>query len=478
MKKNNIITNTIYAFLLQFTNLLFPVITSPYISRVLGTDRLGSVNLSNSVANWFTIFALFGTTSYGIREVAKIRNNPKQLNAFFSEMIVFKLIATIITLSVYLPLIFSVEKFSYEAQLYLLQGVSIFLNIFSFDWFFQGVEEYKYITTRSVFLKILSLCCLFVFIKTENDYVFLVGISIITLALANLLNFKYSLKFVKISFKDLNLKKHLKPLFIFLTSAFVISIYGILDNVFLGFIKSNTDVAFFTRAMTVLMICMSLTSTINNVIMPRLNNHFANNKEKYDELLRLTIDVVLMISIPIMFGVIILADDLMLLLGNEAFLPASYALVIMSPIVVLVPVSVWNYHQRMLPNNLEKTGLLIQAVTALISILMNYILIPYWGFIGAAVTHLFIDIFGLVASSIYLFRKDKFRIYILAYNAYWLAGIIMTTCIYILKSYFSVSWFSLLFYMLTGAVIYLLILLCFKNRTASLLTKKMFAKFN
>jgi len=469
MIRKSIIKNSIYAFLLQFVSMLYPLISSPYVSKVLGTDRLGVVNLATSVSNWFSIFAVFGITSYGVREVAKIRDDKELLNSFFSEMILIKIMASFFTLMVYLPLIFSISRFSQEYQLYLLQSLGVFLNIFSFDWFFQGVEEYRYITIRSLLIKLISLISLFVFVNTNSDYLIYAAISIITLAIGNIINFIYALKFIKIRFKNLSLKKHLKPLYIFLCSTLVISVYGILDGVFLGFLRSNTEVAYFTRAMMLLTLCMSLTSTINSVIMPRLTNYYSNNKKRYDELLLMTIDIILLISIPLMAGVFILADDLMLLMGGEAFLPAGKAVKIMAPIIVLVPVAVWNYHQRMLPNHCEKAGLYIQILTAILSVVLNCLLIPALGFIGVSITHLVVDIFGLSIGCIYMLKIDRILIFNKAQLKLFLATVIMSIVVYIQQLLLPVTWFNLFIIVSTGITLYFVSLTLMRDKSAKLI---------
>lgn len=458
MSKNSIFKNTFYAFLLQFTNMLYPLITAPYVSRVIGPDGLGKVDFSTSVVGWFTIIATFGTTTYGLREVAKCRDSKADLSQFFSEMLVIKITATIVAVAIYLPCIIFVQRFSKEYLLFLIQGTILLLNIFSIDWFFQGMEDYKYITTRSVLLKAISLAALFILVKAKGDYLIYAGISIFALSFSNVLNYVYSMRYVRITWKEINIKRHLKPLKVFFLSAMVISIYALLDQVLLGFMKSDRDVALYARAKMLLAAGIVLSSTISSVIMPRLNNYFVNDRERYTNLLRMSADIMLMVSVPVAAGIIVLAETAMLLFGGQEFANAGTALVVVAPLSVIVPIGIWNYQQRSLPYGYERIGLYGQIAMAVVSVIFNIILIPLMGYVGAAVSYLIAETTGDIIGFIYMHKKDGFRMFTLQQTKYFLAAGVMASLIMMIQEQLPPSWLSLLLCMFIGTLSYFTLL--------------------
>ncbi|OMC63051.1 flippase, partial [Paenibacillus odorifer] len=183
MQKKSLVRNFIYNLIYTGLNLLFPLITAPYVSRVLGATNLGKVNFASTVVNWFVLFAAFGVTTYGVREVAKIKKKGKDLDKLFSEIFIINGVLSIIVTIIYLYVIFNVKEFNSEFSLFLIMSLSIILNMFSIDWFYQGIEEYRYITIRSTVFKVISLICIFLFVKEEGHYVIFGLISILSTSL-------------------------------------------------------------------------------------------------------------------------------------------------------------------------------------------------------------------------------------------------------------------------------------------------------
>ena len=469
MIKKSLYKNTVFAFLLQFSNLLYPLITAPYISRVLGADGIGKVDFSSSVVSWFVLLATFGTMTYGVREVAKIRDNQVLLSRFFSEVFILKIVATVLTFVIYLPCILFIERFSQDYILFLVQGVVLLFNVFSLDWFFQGVEDYKYITIRSISMKVISLVALFMLVKAEEDYLIYAGIFIFALSFSNILNFIYIRKYVRINLMGLNFRQHVKQVLVFFASSMVISIYALLDQVLLGFLKGDTAVALYARAKMLLASGMVLSMTVSNVIMPRLNNYFLNNKEKYTELLKVSADMMLMISIPVMIGTAVLAKQVMLLFGGHEFVPATIALIIISPLAVIVPIGMWNYQQRLLPLRHETIGLYVQIAMATISVVSNIILIPIIGFVGVAISYLLAETTGTIIGFIYLQRKDGFRTFTLRQLRYVIAALVMGGSLVLIQLLISVSWLSLIASIFSGVAVYLMLLITMQERVTMMM---------
>ena len=191
MKKVSILLNTIYAYLLQLSGLLIPLLTAPILSRVLGANLLGKVAYTNSIAIFFTTVATFGTTAYGFREVARVRNDRKELSKLYSEVMYIKAVFSGILILVYFPFSVVLSKSYGELPLLLIQGLLLVFNVFSIDWFFQGMEDYKYVTIRTLAVRVVSVTAIFLFVKDKQGYLLFALISVFALAANNILNIFY-----------------------------------------------------------------------------------------------------------------------------------------------------------------------------------------------------------------------------------------------------------------------------------------------
>lgn len=404
-KNKSLKKNFMYNFSLNIINILFPLITAPYISRVLGANNLGKYNFSLSFSNWFLIFATFGTTTYGVREIAKARDNKKLLNKTFSEIFSINFIATLITLLVYIAVIFINPKTNGEISLFLVSALSLFLNLFCIDWFYAGLEDFKIITLRSLLIKLICLVSIFIFIRQKNDYVIYALISVLAFGMANIFNFIYSRKFVKLTFKNIDIKHHIKKISIFFYSNIVVSIYTVFDQVILGFLSTNKDVAFYSRSKQIYSIALSITLSISTVLLPKLSYLCKNDFESYKKLLKKSINYIYIFSVPSVLGLMILAKDIMWFFGGKEFESAFMSLVILSVLVFTVSLGTWQYDQLFVPLGREKIGLKSQIFMAVVSIGSNIILIPKFGYIGASFSFVFAEITGTVYAVYYAKKK-------------------------------------------------------------------------
>jgi O-antigen/teichoic acid export membrane protein len=259
MKENKSVKkNYIYNLILTFLNLFFPLMTSPYVSKVLGANNIGKVNYAMAVSNWFILIASFGIPTYGIREIARTKNNKEELSKTFWDLLIIKGIFTLGVLIIYSCLIIIVPGFYSEFKLFSLMNLLIILNIFTIDWFYQGIEEYSFITIRSIIIKIFSLVLIFFMIKQRNDYTIYAFITIFATAFSNVLNYLHSKKYVDYIRHKIRFRKYISELKVFFLSTLVISVYSQLDQVILGSLSSAKELAFYVRSKQITSIGMSL----------------------------------------------------------------------------------------------------------------------------------------------------------------------------------------------------------------------------
>lgn len=458
--------NFIYNFSLNIINIMFPLITAPYVSRVLGADNLGKYNFSLSLSSWFLIFATFGTTIYGVREIAKVRDNKKLLDKTFSEIFSINFIATLITFVVYTVIIFVNPKTNDEIILFLISAISIFMNLFCIDWFYMGLEDFKMITLRSLLIKVTCLVSIFIFVRQRDDYIIYALISTLAFGFANALNFVYSKKFVTLSFKNINLKHHMKILIVFFYSNIVVSMYTIFDQVLLGLFSTNKDVAFYSRSRQIYSIALSITLSISTVLLPKLTYLYKNDLENYKSLLKKSINYIYIFSVPSVVGLMVLAKDIMWFFGGKEFENAYVSLTILSILVFTVSLSTWQYDQLFLPLGKEKVGLKGQMFMAMVSIGGNIIFVPKFGYIGASVSLVLAEMIGTfygvwyAKSKIHEVRIDYINQSLLKYI---FSSLVMSLTIILFKSLKYGYMINILFGVFIGSLVYFGILYLIKD---------------
>lgn len=462
-QKISIKSNIIYNTLFQVFNISFPFITGSYVSRTVGAHNLGDINFVQSVIAIVMVISNIGVLFYGMREVAKIRENLELLSKLVSEIVILRLIITIIVILIFLPMIYLIPKFNQNITLFYIIGFSIVINIFEVDWFFGGVEDYKIISMRNIITKALTFLFIILFVKEEKDYYIYATLLILGQGISTLMSFSYFCKLINFKIIGISPFKHLKVLKIFFFSTLIVSIYNSVNTIILGFFQSSDEVAFFIRSKQFQLMGLALTGAISTVLIPRISYYYHNDSEKYLSLLNNSLNYNYIISIPIVIGLLILSKPLNLLFGGEQFLPATYSLYILAPLIFFMGLSNWIYAQILLPSGQEKFGLKIQTLSAFINIILNFLLIPKFGYIGAAISLFFTEIIAPLFS-IYILKKNfKIKLITNSLIKYIIASSVMGAILFPMHLYFS-SFTLILFSSITGAIIYFSVLLILKEK--------------
>lgn len=473
MKQKSLLNNVVYNFLYTGLNLFFPLITSPYISRVLGAANIGKVNFSTSIVNWFILFASFGVSTYGVREIAKNRDDKEKMSKIFSELLSINAFLSFFVTIIYVFSVFQVSTFKQEIHLHLIFTLSIFFNMLSLDWFYQGVEEYRYITIRSAIMKVISLVSIFLFITKSDDYVVYGLISILATGFSGVLNFIHSKNFISFTFKNINPLKHLRKLSVFFVHTFVVSLYTSLDQPLLGFLEGPTAVAYIYRSRVVTNMAVSISTSISNATLPRASYYMKNNKAKFDSLILVIPNYILWITVPMTLGIIILAPNIMLLLGGLEFMGANLILMIISPTIIFSPLSAYLQNQILIPTGNEKLGLNTAIVSGVVSVALNFTLIPMWGIIGAGVSVVVAEFLAVSIRYVIIKRSLKINVNLFTPSTLKIvfSGIIMFVICMLVYSRINGLVLSLVVTSAVGALTYILTLVIFKEKTTKAILK-------
>lgn len=355
---------------------LFPLITSVYVSRTLGASGIGQVSSAQNMVTYFTMIASLGIPSYGVRAIAQTKSNTGECNRTFTELFIINLISTLFSFLCYIVFLVCLKKVVCPNALQIIFSSLILMNAFNIEWLYQGFEEYKYITIRSIIVKIISLVLMFLLVKTERD---VYGYAIIVCfgTVGNyLLNITQLRKYVRFTNKSIDIKRHMKAILTFFASVIAVEVYTMLDITMLTYMCRPENVGYYSNASKIVKIIANTITAIGAVLLPRLSLYFGNQDEiKVKKLVSNFFDVITMFSLPCCIGIYITADELIPVLFGDSFLPAVATIRILCPMAVLLPLSGGIFAQILQTSGREKDYFVGVCTGAVINVILNAVLI-------------------------------------------------------------------------------------------------------
>lgn len=324
-KEKSITKNSIYYSAYQALNVIFPFLTGMYVARILLPDAVGNVAYANNIAQYFVTFAFLGIPTYGMREIAKVRNDKEKLSKLYSELLVINFISTCIFSLIYLVLVLSVASFRQQLVLYVVAGGAIALNALNNSWLFEGLEEFRFISIRNIVFKALCFAALVLFVKSPSDYIIYASINVFGTAGNYIINVIYAPRFAKFSIHGLNLKRHMKSILILVFVNLAIELYSLVDVTMLGIFAEKRNVAYYSYAMRINKIFVSIINSFTIVVVPRMAFYYKENRKKdFNSLLSKTLETLLALGIPMVAGLQIVSTDAINILYGAAFLRQMY----------------------------------------------------------------------------------------------------------------------------------------------------------
>lgn len=379
-----------FAFNLLHTvvGLLFPIITFPYVSRILMPEGIGQIQFYQSIINYIAIFSALGIPLYAVKEIAKVRDNIYLRSKTAIEVLVLFVSLTLIGYLIVAVLCGVVPKISENIPLFLVLSLHLILVAIGAEWFYQGVEDFKYITIRSLIIRCGSLLALFVFVRDKNDLLIYALLLIIAEAGNNVINFVHLRKYVSLKLlkpSELDIKRHIRPALKIFVLNIIVSIYVNLDSVMLGFMCDNTTVGYYTAATRIARALSGITGALGGVLLPRMANLFTTGKvEEFRELSRSTLNFIVMLTLPMTIGLVLVATELMPIFSGSLFNPAILTLQFLSPLVLFLGLSSIIGTKILYAQDKENIVIKSTVIGALVNLALNFILIPLFSQNGAA----------------------------------------------------------------------------------------------
>lgn len=449
---------------------LFPMITFPYVSRVIQAEGMGQVQFFNSIINYVVLLTSLGIPLYATREIARMRDNIADLSRTTTEIISLNLLLNILGYVAVFIMCFTIDEIMQNIPLFLLLSTSIVLTTIGCPWFFSGVEDFKYVTIRGLVIKVLCIVFLFVFVRSKDDLIYYAAYSVFGSIGNYILNFIRLRKYIRLDtfkIRDLKIWRHLKPAFAVFIFNLVTSIYVNLDKVMVGFLKDNESVGYYTAATTISHIFLTAVTSLGIVMLPRLSNLVKQgDMESFNRLAKKSYNFIVSMSFPVCGGLIVLAPSLIRIFSGGGFTPAISALQIIAPIVIAIGISNLIGMQILYPLGKIKIVTISTLVGAVINFSLNLLLIPKLAQNGAAIATILAEM-CVTLTQIFIARQfipfkiiDKQFFYCLITTI-----LMMIICfLFINLGYSDVV--NLILVPIIGALFYGLIMLTAKNQLA------------
>ena len=381
-------TNMVLSALRGMMSVVFPLITFPYVSRVLGVGNLGKYSFANSIISYLVLVAGLGIGAYAIREGARIRQERALIESFSAEMFSINLCSTLVSYLVLIILLCFVSKFDDYRSLLVILSLQIVFKTLGIEWLYSIYEDYAYITIRSFFFQLISLCMLFLFVKNEDDVNVFAVITVLSSVGSNILNYIHSGKYCRVRLtRRINWRCHLKPILTLFAMSATIVIYVSSDITILGFLCDDRVVGIYSVSTKIYTVFKTILSSILIVAIPRLSSQLG--EKKYEEFHRTsneTYKTLIAITTPTIVGVAMLREEIVLFLSSSEYIMAKTSLMLLC-VALFFCMGAWFWGQCVLvPCQKERVVFGITIISASLNIILNFLLIPAWKEDAAALT--------------------------------------------------------------------------------------------
>lgn len=475
MKKNNSIKiNMILNMLKGIMSILFPLISFPYISKVLGVDNIGKYNFASSIVSYFVLIAGLGITTYAIREGTKYRESISDINIFVNEIFSINIISSLLAYILLTICLISVNKLFGYKELIAILSIQIAFQTIGIEWLYSIYEDYLYITVRSFIFQLVSLILMFILVHDSSSVNLYALITVISSVGSNVMNFVHSKKYCKIKFTyRINWKEHLKPILLLFAMSLTVTLYVSSDTTILGLIKGDNSVGIYSISTKIYTVIKRLLSSILVVSIPRLSLYWGMGKQ--NDFISTAKDIyqtLLTILMPVVLEIILLRKEIILIISTESYLQATTSLVLLS-FALFFCMGAWFWGQCILiPCKQENIVFKATIVSAIVNIILNIILIPIWAENAAAFTTIVAE--GIAFFWCRHYRKKELDIQFSSQ----ILGKIIIGCIVVFITIFCLSFLKLGIYLkfiisvITSIPLYLLSQIILRNQTILPILKK------
>lgn len=452
-----VLKNYLYNVSYQVFLLIIPLVTMPYITRVIGPHGVGINTYTYSIIQYFVLFGSLGLSMYGNREIAYHRENKEDRTRTFIEIQILFFI--LISLALISFVIFFVLIDKYKIY-YLAQSVAILAAVFDISWFFMGLENFRIIVLRNFLIRIAALICIFVLVHSKHDLFIYILINTMSSLIGNISLWPYlKPNLVKIKLKSLNVFRHFLPALILFIPQVATNVYVVLNKTMLGQFSSVESAGFFDNSDKIIKMTLALLTSLATVMMPKIAGLYSkNDTTSIHRYVSYSFNLILMFSIPLMFGFMAIGQPLSIWFFGKGFGAVGNVMVVEAPVIVVIACASVIGNQFLLPTNKNKEYTLAVVLGAIVNVIINLPLIIFWGAIGTAISTVISECV-VTGFQFFSVRKDfKLKILFKELWKYMFAGLIMFATVHAFNSFFVFNFLILFVDILLGTIIYFSIL--------------------
>lgn len=401
--------NFVYSSILTVSKYLFPLIVYPYVSRTLGLSNIGIVNFVDNLVNYFVFISMMGITTVGVREIAAVRNNKQELSKTFVSLLSLTAITTLIAIAALWIAMYTVSALMPYQDLLYVGLIKLVFNLFLMEWFFMGVEDFRYITNRSILVKCLYVLCVFMFVKDASDYKIYYGISVAMVTVNALINLVYIRKFVHYSFHAIDMRPFYRAFLIMGVYVLLTNVYTSLNPVWLGFVTDTDEVGYFTTATKLHNIIMAFLLSFTNILFPRVSNLLAEGKnEEFWQKINRAFDAIFLFAFPTICFMLVAGPDLLHFVVGDGFEGSYLPFRIITPLVLVIGIEQILVIQILMATHCDNVVLRNSFIGAIVALVFNMLLTSYMGANGSAVVWVIAECTIMALSSWAIYRKFKY----------------------------------------------------------------------
>lgn len=397
--------NIFYSLVLTTANYIFPLLVYPYVSRVLGVEGIGICNYIDSIINYFVLFSMLGISIIGIREIASVKENRNKLDVKFTSLIIHTGLPTVLSSMAFLACFILVPQLSCYREFMYIGLAKILGMVFTIDWFYKGIEDFKYITKCTIIVKVFYVISVFVFIKSSDDYFTYFLLTSLMVVVNSVINLIYCRKYVSFSFNYEDFKSLIKPNLINGFYLFLNSMYISLNVAILGFVSDAIQVGYYTTANKIFGIILSVYTAFTGVMLPRMSA-LANesNDNQFQVLIDKSLNVLISFTLPVAIICTILAPDIINVISGVGYEGAYIPARICMPLIFIVGYEQILVVQILTPLREDKIKFINSIIGALVGIILNLLLVRHFFAIGATIVW-FCSEFSVLVMAQYFVKK-------------------------------------------------------------------------
>ena len=406
----NLKKNFFFSALLTLANYIFPLITYPYVSRVLGVSNIGICNFVDGIVDFFIMFSMMGITVVGVREIATTKGNRTALDRTFSSLLSLNAVTSVLAAAVLTAAIFLVPKLSAYKEMMFIGVIRLLSNFLCIEWLFKGLEDFRYITLRSILIRTLFVISVFVFIHKPEDYsVYYLLFSLTFLANAAV-NLVYARRSVSFSLKDLHFRGLAGPFFLIGLYTVMASLYTSFNSIYLGFVSTETQVGYYATAAKIYGMVIAMFTAFTAVMLPRMSAVLAEGREEeFREIVRKVLRVLFCLGVPVILLMEAEAPDIIRIISGAGYEGARVPMRILTPLVLVIGIEQVLVLQTMMPKKYDREVLINSVIGAVVGISLNILLVRRLASVGSSIVWLSSELVVLAGAVWVVSRRAQIR---------------------------------------------------------------------